>query len=87
MTKSLQKNPKESFSKFFNLHSAMNYGRVIQNKSYKVNEKWAYGDEADEENLVMVEPTNLQTIPEIVNHMKKIKIILTYGVDLTEKYK
>ena len=30
-------------------------------------------------NLVMGEPTNPQTIPEIVNHMKRSRFILTYG--------
>lgn len=87
MTKSLQKNPKESFSKFFSLAAAMNFGRVIQNKAYKINEEWAFSPQAVEENLVMIEPSALGTVEDIVEHMKKIRIILTHTLDLTETYK
>lgn len=87
MTKQLKKNPKESFSKFFNLSSAMNFGRVIQNKAYKVNESWVFSQTSIEENLVMVEPSGLSTVEDIIEHMKKIRIILTHTLNLTETYK
>jgi len=45
ITKALKKNPKESYSKFYNLVSAMNYGRVVQNKGYKVDMNWTYTEE------------------------------------------
>lgn len=45
ITKALKKNPKESYSKFYNLVSAMNYGRVVQNKGYKVDMNWTYSEE------------------------------------------
>lgn len=88
VTKALKKNPKESYSKFYNLVSAMNYGRVVQNKNYKVDMNWQYSEqEQPEQNMILVDSKILTTPADFLKYMWKAKIVLTTDCDLNEFYK
>ncbi len=73
LTKTLKDNVKETFSQFVNLVAAMNYGRVIQGKSYTIDEAWTLEKAITEENLVLLEPDVLKDVDAIHEHLKKAK--------------
>lgn len=79
------KSVNEKYYRSFSIVSAMNYGRVIQNKDYSISDGITNDPASFKDvDLLLLKPEELKDVDTVEKHLKNAKIILSCDADLSE---